>query len=55
MVGDYAEAIIDLVRRGLTLKEACQLAGTGYRTVQRYLLRDPEYLKAKVEARLAVR
>jgi DNA invertase Pin-like site-specific DNA recombinase len=44
--------IIDLVRRGLTLKEACQLAGVGYRTAQRYLSRDPEYLKARVEARL---
>ncbi len=47
--------IIDLVRRGLTLKEACQLVGIGYRTAQRYLSRDPEYLKARVEARLAVR
>jgi putative DNA-invertase from lambdoid prophage Rac len=47
--------IIDLVRRGLTLKEACQLAGIGYRTAQRYLSEDPEYLKARMEARLAVR
>jgi Site-specific recombinases, DNA invertase Pin homologs len=47
--------IIDLVRRGLTLKEACQLAGVGYRTAQRYLSKDPEYLKARMEARLAVR
>lgn len=47
--------IIDLVRRGLTLKEACQLTGVGYRTAQRYLSRDPEYLKARMEARLAVR
>jgi DNA invertase Pin-like site-specific DNA recombinase len=47
--------IIDLVRRGLTLKEACQLVGVGYRTAQRYLSRDPEYLKARMEARLAVR
>ena len=44
--------IIDLVRRGLTLKEACQLVGVGYRTAQRYLSRDSEYLKARVEARL---
>jgi DNA invertase Pin-like site-specific DNA recombinase len=47
--------IIDLVRRGLTLKEACQLVGVGYRTAQRYLSRDPEYLKARMEARLAAR
>lgn len=47
--------IIDLVRRGLTLREACQLAGVGYRTAQRYLSRDPEYLKARMEARLTVR
>ena len=47
--------IIDLVRRGLTLKEACQLAGVGYRTAQRYLSKDSEYLKARMEARLAVR
>jgi DNA invertase Pin-like site-specific DNA recombinase len=47
--------IIDLVRRGLTLKEACQLVGIGYRTAQRYLSRDPEYLKARMEARLSAR
>jgi DNA invertase Pin-like site-specific DNA recombinase len=45
--------IIDLVRRGLTLREACQLVGIGYRTAQRYLSKDPEYLKARVEARLS--
>jgi len=45
--------IIDLVRRGLSLREACQLVGIGYRTAQRYLSRDPEYLKARVEARLS--
>jgi DNA invertase Pin-like site-specific DNA recombinase len=47
--------IIELVRRGLTLREACKLVGVGYRTAQRYLSRDPEYLKARMEARLAVR
>jgi DNA invertase Pin-like site-specific DNA recombinase len=47
--------VIDLVRRGLTLKEACQLAGVGYRTAQRYLSRDPEYLKARMEAKLTAR
>jgi predicted site-specific integrase-resolvase len=40
------------VRRGLTLREACQLVGVGYRTAQRYLSKDPEYLKARVEVRL---
>jgi DNA invertase Pin-like site-specific DNA recombinase len=45
--------IINLVRRGLTLREACQLVGIGYRTAQRYLSKDPEYLKARVEARLS--
>jgi DNA invertase Pin-like site-specific DNA recombinase len=44
--------IIDLVRRGLTLKEACKLANVGYRTALKYLSNDPEYLKAKMEARL---
>jgi predicted site-specific integrase-resolvase len=43
------------VRRGLTLREACQLVGVGYRTAQRYLSKDPEYLKARLEAKLAVR
>jgi len=37
------------------LKEACQLAGVGYKTAQRYLPKDPEYLKAWMEARLAAR
>jgi DNA invertase Pin-like site-specific DNA recombinase len=45
--------IIDLVKRDLTLKESCQLVGVGYRTAQRYRSRDPEYLKARVEARLS--
>ncbi|MCC6021065.1 MAG: recombinase family protein [Thermoproteaceae archaeon] len=44
--------IIDLVRRGITLRDACRLAGVGYRTALRYLSRDPEYLKARAEARL---
>jgi DNA invertase Pin-like site-specific DNA recombinase len=44
--------IIDLVRRGLTLKEACQLAGIGYTTALKHLSKDQEYLKAKMEARL---
>jgi DNA invertase Pin-like site-specific DNA recombinase len=44
--------IIDLVARGVSLKDACKLVGVGYRTAQRYLSKDPEYLKARVEARL---
>jgi len=44
--------IIELVRRGVTLKDACRLVGVGYRTAQRYLSKDPEYLKARMEARL---
>jgi len=44
--------IIDLVRRGLTLKEACQLVGIGYTTALKHLSKDPEYLKARVETRL---
>jgi DNA invertase Pin-like site-specific DNA recombinase len=44
--------VIDLVRRGITLKEACKLVGVGYRTALKHLSKDPEYLKARVEARL---
>jgi len=44
--------IIDLVRRGLTLKEACQLAGVSYTTALKRLSKDPEYLKARMEAKL---
>jgi DNA invertase Pin-like site-specific DNA recombinase len=44
--------IIELVRKGITLKDACQLVGIGYRTALSYLSKDPEYLKARMEARL---
>ncbi len=44
--------IIDLVRRGLTLKEACKLVGVGYSTALHRLSRDPEYLNAVAQARL---
>lgn len=44
--------IIDLVSRGLTLKEASQLAGVGYRTAVRYLSNDPAYLDAVKAAKL---
>jgi Site-specific recombinases, DNA invertase Pin homologs len=44
--------IIDLVRRGLTLREACKLVGVGYTTALKHLSKDSEYLKARMEARL---
>jgi DNA invertase Pin-like site-specific DNA recombinase len=44
--------IVDLVRRGLTLREAVKLVGIGYRTAIRYLSRDPDYLEAVKAARL---
>ncbi|MFZ8810757.1 MAG: recombinase family protein [Pyrobaculum sp.] len=44
--------IIDLVKRGITLKEACQLAGVSYTTALKRLSKDPEYLKARMEAKL---
>jgi DNA invertase Pin-like site-specific DNA recombinase len=46
--------IIDLVRRGLTLKEACKLVGIGYTTALKHLSKDPEYLKARMESRLRI-
>jgi len=45
--------LINLVGKGLTLKESCQLVGIGYSTAKRYLSRDPEYLKARMKARLS--
>jgi len=47
--------IIELVRRGLTLKEACKVVGVGYTTALKHLSKDPEYLKARMEARLSAR
>ncbi|MEZ0319701.1 MAG: recombinase family protein [Pyrobaculum sp.] len=44
--------VIDLVRRGFTLKEAAKMAGVSYRTAVRKLARDPEYLEAVKQARL---
>ena len=43
--------LINLVGKGLTLKESCQLVGIGYSTAKRYLSRDPEYLKARMKIR----
>ena len=45
--------LINLVGKGLTLKESCQLVGIGYSTAKRYLSRDPEYLKARMKIRLS--
>ena len=47
--------LIDLVRRGISLKDACKLVGIGYTTAVRHLARDPEYLDALKEARLTGR
>jgi len=45
--------LINLVGKGLTLKESCQLVGIGYSTAKRYLSRDPEYLKVRMKVRLS--
>ena len=44
--------LIDLVRRGISLKDACQLVGIGYTTAVRHLSHDPEYLEAIKQARV---
>ncbi|MEM3326689.1 MAG: recombinase family protein, partial [Thermoproteus sp.] len=44
--------IVDLVRRGFTLKEAAKMAGVSYRTAVKKLSRDAEYLEAVKQARL---
>ena len=46
--------IIDLVRKGITLKEACKLVGVGYTTALKHLSKDPEYLRARMESRLKI-
>ena len=45
--------LINLVGKGLTLKESCQLVRIGYSTAKRYLSRDPEYLKVRMKVRLS--
>jgi len=47
------QQLIQLVERGLTLKEACRIIGINYGTALRYLSNDPDYLKAKYTARLS--
>ena len=44
--------MIQLIERGLTLKEACARVGVNYGTALRYLSNDPDYLKARYKARL---
>jgi len=44
--------LIELAEKGVTLKEACRIAGVNYGTALRYLSHDPDYLKAKYTARL---
>jgi putative DNA-invertase from lambdoid prophage Rac len=46
------QQLVQLVERGLTLKEACRIIGVNYGTAIRYLSNDPDYLKAKYTARL---
>ena len=46
------QQLIQLIERGLTLKEACRITGVNYGTAIRYLSNDPDYLKAKYTARL---
>jgi len=47
------QQLIQLIERGLTLKEACRIIGVNYGTALRYLSSDPEYLKARYKARLS--
>ena len=47
------QQLVQLVERGLTLKEACRIAGVNYGTAIRYLSNDPDYLKARYKARLS--
>jgi len=46
------QQLVQLVERGLTLKEACRIIGVNYGTALRYLSNDPDYLKARYKARL---
>jgi len=49
---DAKQQLIQLVERGLTLKEACRIVKVNYGTALRYLSNDPDYLKARYKARL---
>jgi len=50
---EVKQQLVQLVERGLTLKEACRITGVNYGTALRYLSHDPEYLKARYNARLS--
>jgi len=50
---DAKQQLIQLVERGLTLKDACTRVGVNYGTALRYLSNDPDYLKARYKARLS--
>jgi len=45
--------LIELVEKGVTLKEACRIIGVNYGTALRYLSHDPDYLRARYNARLS--
>jgi len=44
--------ILDLVKKGITLKDACKVVGIGYSTAKRYLSKDKEYIKLRMRVRL---
>ena len=48
---EVRQKIIDLVRRGVSLKEACRLVGIGYNTALEHLRNDQEYRTAIEEAK----
>jgi len=47
------QQLIQLIERGFTLKEACRIIGVNYGTALRYLSHDPDYLRARYNARLS--
>jgi DNA invertase Pin-like site-specific DNA recombinase len=49
---EIRKKILDLVKKGITLKDACKVVGIGYSTAKRYLSKDKEYIKLRMEIRL---
>jgi len=49
---EIRKKILDLVKKGITLKDACKVVGIGYSTAKRYLSKDKEYIKLRMEVRL---
>jgi DNA invertase Pin-like site-specific DNA recombinase len=49
---EVRKKILDLVKKGITLKDACKVVGIGYSTAKRYLSKDKEYIKLRMEIRL---